>query len=366
MSDDDRRPILVGTCAVRLREDESRAVVRYFRQFKRSVKEQSVTLDQPLYLGASGARAQRIDVANWRCDVRLVTPNDVDVVWPQFVAYRQVVERIARDYADVLERVWLFFSDADDLWAPTRYEEMCAMVEQVQSYERCSAIVDTLRVANRQKDDAPHFASADDVTAGISDGRVECVERVRAAQEYTQYCVRFAIVREFFERFEAVLSSAYADIFFNAFVGTYRGADGYVSAKFTAVSWCYFYRQHADSLTAECEGIDHLLGTREELIERMERNVDMIVWLGLSYRNGAKEQEKLIDKIVHSFQECESRAVAACSVAATASRVAWWRGVAPGIGHAQLSRSVDTSAAMMLAKSRALREAFTSIVARGE
>jgi len=323
-------------CAVRLRSDEHPTVVSFFRQCVRSIAEQQTPLDEPLYLAMSGARAHAIDTTLWDFRCVNVKPDERDEVWRQFVGYKRLIDRVEHDYAGRLDDVWLLFSDGDDLWSPTRYKIVKQYVNEWHNDSGVTTIVDAMVTKNVDENEATTFTCAHDVDDGLRRRRIVTETSVTAVQEYTNFCVRFYIAREFFAKFSIVLDAAVVDRFFATFVATY-GHEQYRSLRYYSDSWEYFYRQHHTSVSRE-NLVGFSNGVSTIIHEQCNRNVDLLVFLGCYSDN--REQKQLLTHTL-SRQPMIEKNVAALIISSMAQRLCWWKLVAaPSIGVESITLSV--------------------------
>jgi len=330
--------IVVAMCAARLRANESRSTMRYFRQMLHSIGAQHRQLDEPLYLAASGERAHSFDGGTLPFRVVAVRPDDRAHVWPQFVAYNHAIARARADYGDRWENVWLMFTDADDLWSPNRYTSTLEAVDEGAPHADVYFVVDASSVHNVDEEDAASFVNANDVNVGIADGRISVKVGMRDLQEYTNLCVRSAVVEEFFERYGTLVECAYIDRLFVRFVMTYGGEDGR-SLRYEPIGgWSYFYRHHDQSLTSLSRAS---LG---DASERDERVVDMhVIW---AYRIASMPVEsrdkmhRLVAKIIDAWYERRHNVSFDATVALAFERLNWWYRSVKAIGDDDLSGAV--------------------------
>lgn len=341
-------------CAARLRADEAQTTVAYFRHWMRSIREQTVSLDEPLYLAMSGARAHRIDLSSSSVDVCVERPDDVDEVWPQFIGYRHLVERVAVEYAQRLDSVWVFFSDADDMWAPTRYEQLRRTVERAHTNRRVTSVIDATATRNVRLDDAHTYRSTDDVERGIRERTVETQRHVHYPHEYLNVCARFSVVRDFFEQYEPILSLSFADRFFFTFVSGYHGATGDDTSLMSMwydrgdATWSYFYRQHAASTSSEYVA----LATEHDIVEQNRRNIDFFVHT--CFHPWPSNRNAKLDEMLHAIDHDDANATLVSS--GIVERLEWWRHVAaPAIGDRRASAAVERLIDYITRNSRRLR-----------
>lgn len=268
---------LVGICAVHINSDDELAACDNMLESR-----MMQTIHKPLYLQISGINKQSWDmiISEWRnkysSDFNRLIISTSSEKQSQFRNYQILCNRLKIDYPDV--NPWIFFSDGDDFWGPTRVETYRNLVKSAEEKEAVNGIKYTcLRILNGAiRGSAP-------LSTKINDTIIRSAMNDRLTQHYVNGILDnsaelwmsitpLSYLNEFFQRAPSViLDNFFTDMYFEKYITNYGHGDNKyktLSRKLISdTSWIYFYRFHDKSVcrTINIDNYINDLGVRDLL-----------------------------------------------------------------------------------------------------